>query len=79
MALSTPITCKQFLRTTPPGEKSVIYLDPCKETSKGAVHGSREISSLLCKSNYTLITIFVISAPWVWNIISLDLLQIQME
>ena len=41
---STPLGCNQFLGATPPGEKPAIYPDPCRETSEGAVHGSREIS-----------------------------------
>ena len=41
---STPLRCKQFIRATPPSEKPAIYLDPCRETSKNAVHGSGGIS-----------------------------------
>uniref|UniRef100_A0A2N9GUT4 non-specific serine/threonine protein kinase n=1 Tax=Fagus sylvatica TaxID=28930 RepID=A0A2N9GUT4_FAGSY len=41
---STPLGCKQFLGATPPGEKPATYPDPCRETSEGAVHGSRGIS-----------------------------------
>ena len=41
---STPLRCNQFLGTTPPGEKPMIYPDPCRKTSKSAVHGSRGIS-----------------------------------
>ena len=41
---STPLGCKQFLRATPPGEKLVIYPDPCRKTFESAVHRSRGIS-----------------------------------
>ena len=41
---STHLGCKQFIGATPPGEKLAIYPNPCRETSEGTMHGSREIS-----------------------------------
>ena len=33
-----------ILGATPPGEKPATYLDPCRETSEGVVHGFRGIN-----------------------------------
>jgi hypothetical protein len=46
--------CKQFLGTTPLGEKPAIQPVPCKETSEGAVHRTKVYSDGVSPKGPTL-------------------------